>query len=98
MSVFERNLPVPKKALTRDRRSQFDVFTALAAVAVFAACSYPSAPGAETAGPAALFQDAGGLVRVTVPLPTGGGGGVRPGSRRFPNLHFTLHSKQEHPL
>ncbi|MDR3130126.1 MAG: hypothetical protein LBU18_01115 [Treponema sp.] len=67
-----------KKTLTRDRRSVFSAFTALAAVAVFAACSYPSAPAAETADPAAIFPDAAGLVRVTVPLPAGGGGGSDP--------------------
>ncbi|MDR3130091.1 MAG: hypothetical protein LBU18_00935, partial [Treponema sp.] len=49
-----------------------------AALAVFAlaACSYPSAPGAaQGVDPAAIFQDAAGLVRVSIPLPTGGGGG-----------------------
>ncbi|MDR3130753.1 MAG: hypothetical protein LBU18_04330 [Treponema sp.] len=43
---------------------------------ILTGCSYPSAPGAaQGADPAALFQDADGLVAVTVPLPAGGGGG-----------------------
>ncbi|MDR3130135.1 MAG: hypothetical protein LBU18_01165 [Treponema sp.] len=50
---------------------------ALAAFALacgLAACSYPSAPGAaQGADPAALFPDAAGLVRVSIPLQSGGG-------------------------
>ncbi|MDR3129974.1 MAG: hypothetical protein LBU18_00330 [Treponema sp.] len=80
MRTFER------KALTRDRRSVFSVFTALAAVAVFAACSYPAGSAAE----AEALSAPAGLVYARVALPAGGGGGVRP--------CFPVFSKQRHPL